>query len=448
MFLLLTGLTGLVLTLTALRAYLRSRDALHPAIVIAPPFLYTLSVWPLALYFVSDLSAFLDEEQLAHVQWIYLLGVLCFCAGLVAAWPKGREFPRRPVGDLSRAAWRRVYAGANALGVLAVSVYLYSIYNVGGFMAAYGRYKGGGRAPSGYIGEAILFAFPAVLGIAVCCRIAGRIRPKDIALCLIFMSPHLLQGTLGGRRGPIFLALASLLFAWLIARGKRVRLGIVALGIGIAGMAVLFVYSQRRYVYLGSEGEVQAERLLDTTIPEQLSPGNTYLFSAASILTAEYHDTFYWGYRYFVTFFIRPIPRQLWPTKYQDMDATWVLGIDEAGKLADMRSAVGFYSEAGAAMPSIADVYIEFRWGMLPFMYGLGWAFSKAWTLHRTRGREWTIVYVVMLGLSVYLATQSFSAFAHRALFICLPTLLFWKYWLRPRGRRRRALRRARPLPA
>jgi oligosaccharide repeat unit polymerase len=402
-----------------------------------------------ALYFGSDLNTFLNEEQLTHVQWIYLLGVLCFGVGLLAVRPKGRGFLRRPIGDLSRTAWRRVYAVANGLGVVAVTAYLYSIYNVGGFLVAYARYKGGGRTPSGYIGEAMLFSLPAVLGIAVCRRMAGgRIRPADITLCLIFMSPHLLQGTLGGRRGPIFLALTGLLFAWLIVRSRLVRLEIVVLGIGIAGMAVLFVFSQRRHVYLGSGGEVQVERLLATMVPERLTPGNTYLFGAASILAAEYHNRFYWGYRYFVTFFVRPIPRQIWPTKYQDMGATWVLGIDETGKIADMRSAVGFYSEGGAAMPSIADVYIEFGWGMLPFMYGLGWAFSRAWTLHRTRGGEWTIVYAVMLGLSVYLASQSFTAFAHRALFICLPTLLIWKCWLHPSGRRRRALRPARALPA
>ena len=99
-------------------------------------------------------------------------------------------------------------------------------------------------------------------------------------------------------------------------------------------------------------------------------------------------------------------------------------------------------------MPAIADIYLEFSWGMLPFCYILGWGFSKTWSLHRMRGGEWTIVYSVMLALSVYLATQSFTAWAHRTLFICLPTIVLWRYWLRRGDPRIRSLRRVRPLPA
>ncbi len=199
---------------------------------------------------------------------------------------------------------------------------------------------------------------------------------------------------------------------------------------------MLFVYSQRRYVYLGSEGEVKTERVLDTVVPDRLSPGNTYVYSSGSILVAEHFDRYYWGYRYLVTFFVRPIPRQIWPTKYEDMGATWVMGMDESARLAEMRSVVGFGAEAGAAMFSIADAYLEFSWGMLLFSYLLGLTFSRVWVLHRTQGGQWTIVYSVMLALSVYLATQTFTAFAHRALFICVPTLLIWKYWLR-QGKKR-----------
>lgn len=214
-------------------------------------------------------------------------------------------------------------------------------------------------------------------------------------------------------------------------------MSVVALGIGVAGLAVLFVYSQRRHVYLGSEGQVKTERVLQTVVPEELSPGNTYVFSSASILTAEHWDRYYWGYRYFVTFFVRPIPRQLWPTKYEDTGATWIMNMDESAKAAEMAAAVGFDVERGAAPYSIADAYLEFKWGMLPFFFLVGWSFSKAWVLHRTQGGQWTIVYSVMLALSVYLATQTFTAFAHRALFICVPTLVVWKYWLR-QGRKRR----------
>jgi oligosaccharide repeat unit polymerase len=320
---------------------------------------------------------------------------------------------------------------------------LYTIQNVGGFIEAYSRVKGGGRAGSGYIGEAILFAFPAVLAIAVSRRAEGRtVRPKDAILALVFMSPHLIQGTFGGRRGPLFLALATLFLAWIIARGRRVSLRQIVFGIGAAGLSMLFVWSQRQHVYVSSGGEIEVSRLWDVIAPEEVTAGNTYVTSGAHMLSADYHQDFYWGYRYFVTFFVRPIPRQLWPTKYEDMGATWVHRIEDEAEAIQLVNAIGFSTPGGAAMPSIADAYIEFWWGVLPFFLILGWVFAKTWSLHRTKGGEWTIVYAVMLALSVYLASQSVSAWAHRLLFIAVPTLLIWKYWINVAPRARRV-----PLP-
>jgi hypothetical protein len=156
------------------------------------------------------------------------------------------------------------------------------------------------------------------------------------------------------------------------------------------------------------------------------------------MLSADYHQNFYWGYRYFVTYFVRPIPRQLWPTKYEDMGATWVYGLEDEAEAIQLVDAIGFSTPGGAAMPAIADAYVEFSWGVLPFFWILGWVFAKTWSLHRVKGGEWTIVYTVMLALSVYLASQSVSAWAHRLFFIAVPTLLISKYWINasPRGRR------------
>jgi hypothetical protein len=57
----------------------------------------------------------------------------------------------------------------------------------------------------------------------------------------------------------------------------------------------------------------------------------------------------------------------------------------------------------------------------------------------------------VMLALSIYLATQSFSAWAHRLLFIGVPTILLWKYWIAGQVSRRvpvgSAMPRYRPDP-
>lgn len=441
MFALLCILTGLSICFAAGCAYLWWCDALHPTIIVALPFTFLLSVSPLTLNANNGLESFFDADQLVRIQRVYFLSVICFSVGLLSVSPNLRraKVHRRSASALSQAGRRRLYQVAVVLGLVAVAAYLYMIHNVGGFVEAYSRVKGGGRAGSGYVGEAILFAFPAVLAIAVCRRAEGRtVRLTDAILAVVFMSPHLIQGTFGGRRGPLFLALATLFLAWTIARGRRASLRQIALGIGAAGLSMLFVWSQRQHVYVGSEGEIEVSRLWDVVAPEEVTAGNTYVTSGAHMLSADYHQTFYWGYRYFVTFFVRPIPRQLWPTKYEDMGATWVYRLEDEAEAIQLMNAIGFSTPGGAAMPSIADAYLEFSWGVLPFFLVLGWVFAKTWSLHRAKGGEWTIVYAVMLALSVYLASQSVSAWAHRLLFIAVPTLLIWKYWINvtPRARR------------
>jgi hypothetical protein len=429
MFESLCVLTGIVIMMTAMLAYAGSRDAFHPAIVVAPPFGYIFSISPIVLNSEGGLEALFTTDQLAHVQLIYLLSVACFSLGLLSIRPRGTAL-RHGGMNLSAPMARRLYQAAIAMGVISVAAYLHMIDNVGGFVEAYSRVKGGGRAESGYIGEAILMSFPAVLFAALARRAVGRIRLRDMALAILIMSPHLIQGTLGGRRGPLFLSLAVLFFAWLIARGGFASLRKVVLGVSIIGLAVIFVWSQRQEVYLGSGEDIEVERVWDKLSPDRIETGDAYVFSAAKILAAEQAGSFYWGYRYFVTFLIRPIPKQIWPTKYEDVGASWVMGIDDEKEAVLLLQGVGFMAPAGAALPSIADVYLEFAWGVLPFFFVLGRVFARVWTLHRLRGGIWSVLHIIMLALSIYLATQSFSAWAHRLLFISAPTFLLWRFWI------------------
>lgn len=431
--------TGLAIGLTALIAYLRSRDAFHPAVVMAPMFGYMLSISPLLLNSDGGLEYYFTLDQLAHVQLIHLLGMVAFGLGLLSIRP------RRPASgwqgiELTPAMARRLHRAAVAMGVVSLAAYIHMIDNVGGFVEAYGRAKGGGRAASGYIAELVLLSFPAVLFLALARRAAGRVRPRDIALALLIMAPHLIQGTFGGRRGPLFLALTMLFFAWLIARGAVPSFKKIIVGVTAIGLAVIFVWSQRQVVYIGADQSIEVNRVWEKLDSERVDPGDTYVYSAAKILEADYYGEYYWGYRYFVTFVIRPIPRQIWPTKYEDMGASWVLGLDEEMERGLQLQAVGFVTPAGSALPAIADVYLEFSWGMLLFFLILGRVFARVWSLHRQRGGVWSVFHCIMLALSIYLATQSFSAWAHRLLFIGVPTLLMWQYWIAGTVRR--------PVPA
>ncbi len=432
-------ITGVVLAGGALYAFAKTRDAFHPAIVIAPLFIFSYCIWPVLLNRDYGLEEFVTEDALVYTATLYLVTIVAMVAGLLAttnraATPSVASFDIWSF-ELSDEARDKVYKLSIALGLLAVAAYWYSIDNVGGFFAAYSRAKGGGYAGSGYIGEAQLLAYPALLMLAISRRGTGRLSAADIALALIIISPHLLQGTFGGRRGPLFLTLSLLFFSWFVASGKKPSLKTMTLGIMAIGLAVILVWSQRQHLYLGSGGELDSGSFFSKIVPEQVEPGNTYLFGVGLIQTTDYFESYHWGFRYFVTFVIRPIPRQIWPTKYEDVGATWVMGIDEEAKDAQFEEATGFLSPNGSASPSIADAYVELWWGVVVLFYLVGRAFSYCWGRHRTEGGVWTILFLVMLILSIYLATQSFSAWAHRLLFIAVPTLLLWKFWIGNDGR-------------
>lgn len=441
------ALTAIVALAGAIYAFRKTRDALHPAIFLAPLFIYFYGVWPLLLNVDGGLQSLFDDTDLDYVATLFLLAIVCLYAGLLTI---PRRFHRLSLQQtnvfglpLIPIVRQRVYYLSIFLGLLAVSAYVYSIYNVGGFVDAYSVAKGGGRAESGYIGEAVLLSYPAVILLAIAHQGLKKIRPVDILLALLMIAPNLLQGTFGGRRGPLFLSLSVLLLSWYIARGKRPSLKTILLGVCSISIVVVLVASQRKYVYLGSEQEFDFSRTVNFLQPEIINPygevGNEYAMATATVLAVDYYQDYFWGYRYFVTFFIRPIPKQIWPTKYQDMDLDVSAYRSEELQERFYR-VVGFLPLAGSSTGSIADLYVEFSWGALLAFYLLGRTFALVWKKHRLVGGIWTVLFAEMLALSIYLPTQSFSAWLHRLLFMGIITALLWKYWVKYKPRRRPAL--------
>lgn len=435
MFAWYTLATGVAVGLLALAAYGRTRDALHPAVLMSPMFIYMYCAWPLILNREGSLYQYFSPGQLEYVALLYFLSITGLYIGLLFGSKRQgiQSGLSIDVFDLEvDDGTRRMIARLGLLlGVIAVSAYLYKIGNVGGFEDAYGRAKGGGRAGSGYISESVLFSFPAVVLYAIS-RKPEKIGAGEIVIALIMMMPHLLQGTFGGRRGPIFLALATLFVAWFIARRQRPKMVTAIIGIGICGLAVVFVWSQRQDLYLGSGSGVEVERMWEKIVPEgDVATGNTYVAGAATVLMADKLDFTYWGYRYFVTFAVRPIPKQVWPTKYEDMGADWLLRYGDEVRAQRYYNTVGFVPLAGSAVGYVADAFLEFSWGVVLFSYFLGRVFSTVWRRHSAEGQFWSVIYIVMVVLSIYLATQSVTAWAHRLLFIGGITYLLWRYFIK-----------------
>ena len=389
----------------------------------------------------GGLEYYLSVSALEKAAFLYLVTLIFFYIGLSS------NLRRVPHSRRDRLYYTWVGAERKKLfyfgvifGFLALLAYWYMISNVGGFLVAYSRVKGGGYAESGYIAEATLLSFPAVLLLAISRRGSRRIGWNAICLALLFASPHLIQGTFGGRRGPLFLVLCLLFFSWHIAIDVQLSMKRTVVTMCAIVFLVIVVWSQRHEVHLGSEGEFESERIWDTVAPEAVGPGNTYLYGVLAITTSDYFEEYYWGYRYFVTLIVRPIPKQIWPTKYQDMGADWLFRDAREERAAKHLEAANFVSTAGAAIPAIADAYLEFSWGAVILFYLTGRFFEFAWRRKIERGGVWEILYYVMLMLGIYLAAQSFFAWLHRLLVIGVPTFLVWRYWIESSNAEKRRL--------
>ena len=431
------GTTAAVAT-AAFYAFSRTRDPFHPAIILAPSMAFVYGIWPFLLNQGQELTQLFDEEKLAYVGTLYFCALLSFYAGL-SRFPSRRVmrglitlkgYQANPFNlNLSAVVRRRMLLIAMGLGLVALTAYAAMLYSVGGLIAAYSVAKGGGVAGSGYVGEAILLSFPAILLLGLSRQGSGRIRLIDLFLALLIALPHLLQGTLGGRRGPLFLVLAVLFLAWVLARGKPPPLLSSLIGFGTIGFLVLLVASQRQFLFLGSGGDFDISRLFDLFLtPEDLIT-NDYVAGVSTVLVNDYHQDFSWGSEHLVNLLIRPIPRQLWPDKYED--AADLLGyrvVEGGGEWDYFAEVLGFSPPKGSAVGFIANLYSSFSWGVLLAMFLFGWSLAVLWKRHRLRGGLWTVLYGQAMILSVYLPTQSFSAFYQRFLIMTAISVLVFRF--------------------
>ena len=421
--------TGLVITAGSIFIYAKYKDAIHPGIILAPLFIYQFSVSPILMNLNDGLFLYHREETYIYSSSIYLVTIVAFYLGLGT---RGKTQSLENLGPvfsvdrLDQAQRRHLVILSCLLGGAALVSFWTGLANAGGFFAAYGGPKGGGFHKSGYLGETILLSFPALVVGAIALR-GRRLLVRHMVAALIVASPHLIHGTFGGRRGPIFLILLTLFLSWAIQQRRKLSF-MAALGaVAVAGSAVIAVWSQRRFLYLGSGQGADAGRILEFLVPGRIHPGETYVFGTTSMLVADLHNSFYWGYRYFVTIFIRPIPKQIWPTKYEDMGADWLLlgGIDQRADL--YKGIPGYVDTSGFAMPSIADGYMEFQWGVVLLFLVLGRFLGWVWSKHKSHGAFWSVIYAATVPLTIYLATQSVTAFLVRFLFIFVAVSIMWK---------------------
>jgi oligosaccharide repeat unit polymerase len=419
MYVLLLFATGVVAIVSLIIAFRRTRDPFHPLVLICPMFIALYAILPLKLLYDDDLRSFLSESNLIFAQTITLFGVFTFCAGcLVASWKKAT--PPTTAFQISRSLRRRILIGALVLGVIGFGAYWLGISNAGGFEAAYGRAYGGGVTDFGYIREASSLCIPAIVFILLA-RKGPWPTPLELLAIIIFALPSILQGVLGARRGPSFLIVSTIGLGWYMMRNRRPSV-LIVLKVGlVVALLLLLLVSNRDNIFLGSDWDLENTPLEYT----KAGPANEYIYGAATIIHASMTNEYYWGKRYLVVLFVRPIPIQLWPKKYEDVGIPQMEENLGTGGEA-LSYTVGWAGAPGASNGIVSDMWIEFWWVGLAALFVIGWLYGFSWRRAYVNGQFATVVYVIIASLSLYLVSQTLEAMLYRFLYMIIPAWLFW----------------------
>jgi hypothetical protein len=413
-----TALTWAIVAIIAAAmcyAYAGSRDVFHPVMVIGPMMAFMYAWMPAKLDAIGGLDGFFQRDQLNYVQIINTVGVVCFLMGALSV---GCRLPavQRPAPRVSPATLVTAGTIMGSIGIVAWVITV--IHGTGGDLSGYR----GGWDDSGYIRDASMLMFPAFLLIASAAFIEG-FRILYACLMLMFMAPGIIEAVFSARRGPTFMIAVMLSMGWYLNVRKRPAL----LATGIAGLVLgslmLFLVSNRRNIYLGSDRELTTDV---TSIVERPDTGNEFIYGAGTILSTEQRDSFFWGRRYLAQILIRPIPSSVWPTKYEDFGLSELT--HNAGTGEGFAETLGWEGAGGSAPGIIADVWLEFHWLDFPVLFLFGRLFSLAWRKSQLDGGPWITQYIVLSALSIYFVMQTMEAIIFRLLILSVPMQLAWRF--------------------
>ncbi|HUL59764.1 MAG TPA: hypothetical protein VLU43_10835 [Anaeromyxobacteraceae bacterium] len=424
-----TACIALALLVAVAAEYLRTRDTLHPLLVLGPMLLFLYVLLPAYLDATHGFFGYLSDDHLALAQGVNLLGVLAIVAGVMVGG-RGAVYAPRPPQPQPHAA--RLTVAALVLGLLGVAGFVAGIVEVGGFTSAYGQRYGGGWSESGYARELYHLTIPALLMLLA----AGAGRRSRAAWLWVglFALPLAVHGALGARRGPLFVVLVTVLAGRYLIRRERPRAWAVLAGGAALGVLLLLLVANRDKIYIGSELDLDAS----PTEYIEAGGGNEFIYGAGTIVATQETNGFAWGGRYATVFFVRPVPRAVWPSKYEDA-ARWFgtnievnLGIDVNA----FSHVLGWRGAIGAAPGVIADMWVEFAWGGVLALFAIGFLYGYVWKRSVESGGLATVVYSCLLCLSLYLVMQTLEAMAFRFLVMVVPAWIAWRLSAAQRGAR------------
>jgi hypothetical protein len=436
MFVCLISLTALVIVLGAAYTYKRTRDVLHPAMLILPMFGFIYVWMPLKLWSDDILAGYFYPEQLLFVQTINMLGVLTFVLG-AASINAGRSNRGAPPAFLSEAAERKLMVASLITGAIGFAAWLLAIRNVGGIAEAFSHPYSGGWDDSGYIRDGSLLMFSAVV-LAMPVLTQGRRRFAALALVGGFLLPWAFQAVFTSRRGPAFMVCVVLTFSWFYYRRRRPSLPVVAAAALVVGYGILLLVVNRNRIYWGSDFE------LTSNVDSYVKTGdgsNEYIYGGGSIVDSYVTGKHYWGRRYLAQVVVRPIPSAIWPTKYEDFGVAELL--KNAGNSTTFANTLGWSVPPGAAPGIVADLWMEVSWGALLALFFAGRTLAWIWRRAISEGGLWTAQYCICAALTIYFVMQTMEAVIFRFLLLSVPLWLAWNWAKRPSSRRAHTARKS-----
>ena len=419
-------LTSLFLT------YQRTRDPMCPLLIFTPMLLYAYVYHPYTIHGTQEFSDLLIKaEDVEFVLIVNLASITAFCAG--SSWyrrsPGDVQQFQILDGDASLRTRGRFFGLSLFLGTCSLAATCYLVSTSGGPMKMLMEAKPTFSSASGYVGEMPMLTFPAIFLLAAAWQ-GRRLTFVRILVAVYVAAPQIALSILAKRRGTIFLTVATLAAFWYIVRNKKPNWKMILSGVTLLGSFMFIVHANRLRMGADSSASV-SEYELNSVIPgSNIVTGDEFVSSIGIILTSDHFNHHYWGSRFLVTLFIRPIPSFLWESKWYDIGYSSFKNKPGSGGMSKQQweDVVGFKSTGGSASGFVSDAFLEWSWGGIIACYCLGFMFSWLWKRWRTRGGVWTIIYLESLILSVFLPSQSLGAWGYRFALLAVPTAIIYRF--------------------
>lgn len=404
-----------------LRDWARWKDVFHPTIFCVPQILFLYVVFPI-YGLATDPYEFLSRagywDELANFQSLADAVGIAVILGISWGCRNSGDMP----GPSAEQNNKAIFFVSCVFGVLGMAAWITGIINVGGFSVAYGRAYGGGWDDSGYVREAAQFGLVAVPLLILSRRKLGM-HWQHWLMAFAFLLPLLVQGFLGARRGPTFLAITGVAASYILAFRPRIPFVVVIAAGGAIGALLLWLVANRDAIYIGSHEELQGSvsRMLENWA------GNEYLFSSAIVRYINEAGEPFYGLRILAHMLGRVVPVAIWPTKYADVCAAFGLDIDltqDAGiPIERIEAVTGWPIAVGAAPGIVGDFWMEFGMFAPAAAFALGGLYGKLWRRSRSDPRIQP-AYAILAALSIYVFTQTIEAWLFRVLLFGIPALV------------------------